>query len=149
MTDSRRIKFRAWWDGRGRPEKQMVEWGLLCSEYIPYGFFPVPENSGWTLMQYTGLKDKNGIEIYEGDILHHVSTRKAGYGRDGMDIYKKVVYGKSNPDNSSLSAYIGFWVVNLNKEDLVCAGSIEYQLESHGAVVIGNIHDNPELLKDK
>ena len=100
-----------------------------------------------TLGQLTGLQDKNVVDIYEGDILAHTSTRRAGYQKDGVTIYKKIVYGQANPDNSVLSDYIGFWAVSLPDVTTAMGGSIEYQTESHGAVVIGNIHQNPELIK--
>ena len=105
---------------------------------------------GWndsTVMQYTGLKDKNGVEIYEGDIVAHISTRRAGYQKDGDMIYKKIVFGKTNTDMSDLTDYIGFWATRLNDDDIESGGSIEYQVASHGAIVIGNIHSNPELLE--
>lgn len=67
----REVKFRAWWDGRSAPAEGMMKtWGELLSEFIPYGeVIPQQEDSGWTLLQYVGLKDCKGTEVYEGDIM--------------------------------------------------------------------------------
>ncbi len=83
---------------------------------------PYFENQNdWELMQYTGLKDKNGVEIYEGDMYHHGEPR----------ITYTVVWvdsGLKGKQNSSTS-YAGL--------ESWCD-----QIE-----VIGNIYENPELLE--
>ena len=81
--------------------------------------------------QYTGLKDKNGDEIYEGDILQE----ELDFGDkmvDGLFVYlvkwdESCLCYKLDPDNASIHDEL--WMVN---------GS---------AKIIGNIHENPELLK--
>lgn len=71
------------------------------------------------VMQYTGLKDENGTEIYEGDIVRHAADE---------GVYK-VIFEDG-----------GFYVKNLFEYDFQTIN--EYPLE-----VIGNIYENAELLK--
>ena len=56
----RDLKFRLW----SKVAQRMIEWKYV--ELKPHTIF---DNSIWIPMQYTGLKDCKGIEIYEGDIL--------------------------------------------------------------------------------
>lgn len=74
-----------------------------------------------TVCQFTGLLDKNGIEIYEGDIVTF-SNHLQGLSR--------VVYD-----------YAGFYI-----ENKVYSTLLRPMMNNHIRVV-GNIHDNPELLK--
>ena len=88
-------------------------------------------NRDMELMQYTGLKDKNGKEIYEGDIVQPY-----------QDVYSK---GLSKVDSPQVVEYSppGFLPF-----DLPCHGGQIY-MDDTEFEVIGNIYENPELVEDK
>jgi uncharacterized phage protein (TIGR01671 family) len=149
----REIKFRAW----DKKNKKMlhVDHGDICScGGLTYEISPIqievdewftpteakwfehnngerprdPVSEDFELMQYTGLKDKNGKEIYEGDVL------REKYGFDGQEWnYYVVRFGVSQ------ELRIGFFLEGYG------GAATPHVFER--AEVIGNIYENPELLK--
>lgn len=94
-----------------------------------------------TLMQYTGLKDKNGKEIYESDILFfHGKKKQARFPQNVVFWNAKRcrwslrVIGSRHPDHQEISL------------DMVRLS--DYANGGH-YTVIGNIYENPELLEGK
>lgn len=127
----REIKFRVW-DPKG---KQMIENDNLVMNCD--GFFAIDEEGTDfpmdIVMQYIGIKDKNNREIYEGDIVRAFSEGSSHVGeikwRDSAD-------GGACPCYIIYPAFFNnqFWHLNGGPRD----NAIE---------VIGNIYENPELLK--
>lgn len=83
-----------------------------------------------TVCQYTGLKDKNGKKIFEGDILRHAD-----------ETILKTVW---NSERYRFAAQCVKGSVLLKD----CKWGL-WEFESDEVEVIGNIYDNPELLEDK
>lgn len=86
------------------------------------------------LMQYTGLKDKNGSEIYEGDIVNYKNTfidPMTGRGKLSVDVNREVVYKN------------GAFRMKINHSDTSSF------FDSEKMEVIGDIYRNPELLKEQ
>ena len=109
----REIKFRMWNGERMFEEEELYIYPMsLLNSYTLY-------EKGCRFMQYTGLKDINGKEIYEGDIVKH----------------KQYVYF------SQLTHYTGEVHIGIHAGVMVGYDSIGKDVE-----VIGNIYDNPELL---
>lgn len=78
-----------------------------------------------TVGQYTGLKDKNGKEIYEGDSVN------VWFGSDSVTM--QVIFE------------IGGWKIKEAFDETL--HDLSYYVECDDVEIIGNIHDNPELLK--
>lgn len=147
---SREIFFRA-------KRKDNGEWveGYYCKTTIgndvrPSDVIFVPfkvsrnEEWGWmkvdseTICQYTGLTDKNGKKIWEGDII------KYHFG----EVYASVKFGEyQSCFDSTATSHVGFyvdWDKNHNfRKDL------GYWIKLVDAEVVGNIYDNPELLEEE
>lgn len=90
-----------------------------------------------TVGQYTGLTDKNGVKIFEGDIVKEYKSK---------DKVKGVVkFGEYQSGINKYADDLGFYVEWTTENFLI--RELGYWCRKNMLEVIGNIHDNPELLE--
>jgi len=148
----REIKFRAWHTAR----KEMFRVGGIV--WLPSGkinyllneedrAMPAEEIKYWKLMQYTGLKDKNGTEIYEGDVVlvpDDYTEPISDDGRGPVDF---------SPHLSLVVFLDGCFKFRIfDDADMFHRGYFSYKdIEECVGVeeleIVGNIFENPELCK--
>lgn len=135
---SRVIKFRAWFDGpklmgnvvelkgSNRTNYDANMWGEAIAEVWINGRQQFYSGYNFKLLEFTGLLDKNGKEIFEGDVIEAIDS-------NGERVRHKVSFFDA-----------GFTVFNLN---FFNESKIDNKwVHEFGFRVIGNIYESPELL---
>jgi uncharacterized phage protein (TIGR01671 family) len=142
----KKLKFRAWdknvkkvfYDFQLDSEGNFQEWGVRNHNN---------QDNNPLLMQYTGLKDKNGKEIYEGDIVEEIyykyneETSKHDILIKSGD-YSQISWGKIESRQYSMGGSYSHFYTGWVKQEYYGnfpIGECE---------VIGNIYENPDLTKE-
>jgi uncharacterized phage protein (TIGR01671 family) len=126
---TREIKFRAW-DGNRMVLPQALPAFLEEHFDFQYGSFRKIEYKNGILMQYTGINDKNGVDVYEGDFVQ----------------YEK----KGSPKNP-IHGPVVFKCGRFCLENLITGGFRNNFFVSpsfrQGYKVIGNVYENPDIME--
>lgn len=115
----RAMKFRQWIDG-------WHYWGFIDGKFIPPATMEDMVIAEKYSHAYTGLKDEDGKEIYEGDILECPETVSYPSGGGKCTKYSR--------------RYLIEWNDGYDPS--------QYEIKEYGFEVIGNIYENKELLSD-
>lgn len=146
----RAIKFRAW----DKQNKRMMvfdkDW--LCDEYQSLawsindqskleneGDYSLDCSRDLEIMQFTGLLDKNGIEIYEGDVIEIFNICNKAEGLWEVHWTTDRWYLKRNEDTYNNGDYYHGYDIMWDVYD--------HKNNVGGVIIRGNIYQNPELLK--
>lgn len=129
------IKFRAW-DKVNKTYTYVTLGDLICGACTETGDKKLSGNEQiWE--QYTGLKDKNGKEIWEGDIVYCSVSNGFSWGTESF--ISEVCIDETGVRFRQVSRR-GFLEKRITQE------IVDEKLDTFE--VMGNIHDNPELLKE-
>lgn len=157
----REIRFRAWF-----PDKKLMDIVAMHNvypgnkSYMYLSPMPMSDYEPIKLMQWTGLKDKNGNGIYDGDIVintgpwHLPSTirlqySRKSYGEGEMFVVHHNITGFELRHKDD-------WIANKTKEFVPNGYNAKPYVDNydfwnlHRALkVVGNIYENPELLNNE
>ncbi len=122
------IKFRY----RVQSPEGLITTHILTLEALELGktFFYECFKFGWKILsrdRFIGILDKNGQEIYDGDIIQHVTT-------EGVILIKEIFWNEHKAR---------FNIGNVGFDDFYNSG---FTMSSQRVEVIGNKYNNPELL---
>lgn len=142
----REIKFRAW----DEKNQRYILPPHSVSSFIGSNFFTLDgrcyiegREQGLLLEQFTGLHDKEGREVYEGDLLRLPPEREwQGKNFSAFEVFYH--------DNDSTPTDCGLVLGRMRNYGSIAGGYCGYKLIPRDVgrmIVIGNIHSNPELLE--
>ena len=125
----REIKYRLWNPCR-KGYHYDIDTVMDCLKQQSSGLYDHEKEYGGVFEQYTGLKDKNGVKIFEGDYIK-VPNDWNQFGLDAGEVYNiYFAFGGFRMKPKYDLSYKGFWIEDDNLYE-----------------VVGNIFDNPELLE--
>lgn len=125
----REYKFRAW----DETEKHMYNWGNLINQNLK-NIFTITEQCGYILMQYTGLHDENGKEIYEGDIIEFSYDMFVGnfdtFAAKGKVVFEEGAFYVEVFENERTTKDEAYLLYSINLDTIEVVGNI-YETRSY------------------
>lgn len=130
----REIKFRVWDNKEGKFVSIPIRWDLDEKGVAPAIIFPSDKDI--TVLPFIGLMDKKGVEIYEGDIYRRQNyLYRVFWDNEEMQFLGHVIARKKDRGE-------GYEIPPIGKSKIQFVQYLTAEIE-----VIGNIHQNPELIK--
>jgi uncharacterized phage protein (TIGR01671 family) len=140
----REIKFRAW-HGESSEMVYFDNRKLTQDEYQRCHLaMLLAGDYGDVLMQFTGLQDKNGVDMYEGDIIAYGCFALNDAEKFGENPWENLPEGVHRDDITTIKSVhqVKFCIPSL----MAIKQAIESNPDVYGVEIIGNIYENKELL---
>ena len=161
---NRQLKFRLWNPDANKfhydvenvydclKAQQIFEGAETRGFTLPYDYI----SDGFVWEQFTGLHDKNGKDIYEGDILkfhyfyqsfgENMGASESEHELSGIVEWQEYGYGISAIKGEHWNGYTGYSDGEGSADFIHLAAMSESSIHEESFEIIGNIHQNPELL---
>jgi uncharacterized phage protein (TIGR01671 family) len=94
----------------------------------------------YPVQQYTGLQDSKGVEIYEGDIIEHTFSKTT-------DDETSIHFGSKLNGSVSFCNHLCAYILTIISDDRHNGDTFQLMNHAPSKKIIGNVFENPELLK--
>lgn len=135
-----RLKYRVWitpWGSDTTPYMHYIEDLHLGAEIGNW------ERGGYkdaVFQQYTGLKDRDGKDIYEGDIIEHTFSKTT-------DDETSIHFGSKLNGSVSFCNHLCAYILTIISDDRHNGDTFQLMNHAPSKKIIGNVFENPELIK--